>query len=108
MKLKIQNKANETLPEEENTEVISEYGISISPNPANPRTMIYYSLPEASLVKLDIYSITGQKINTLVNGFVPAGNHNVIFDGSRIGSGIYLYRFKAENFNKTGKILIVK
>ena len=68
----------------------------------------FIGLPKASQVKLDIYSITGQKVAALVNDFIPAGNHNVIFDGSRIGSGIYLYRFKAENFNKTGKILIIK
>ncbi len=78
------------------------------PNPFNPTTTISYSLHDASFVSLEIYSITGQKVATLANGFSPAGNHNVIFDGSYFGSGIYLYKFQAEGFRKTGKMLIVK
>ena len=78
------------------------------PNPFNPTTTISYSLPEASYVQLDVYSITGQKVTTLVNGFTPAGNHNVIFDGSHFGSGIYIYRFQAEGFRKTGEMLMVR
>ncbi len=96
------------LPKEENPEEIAEYGVSIAPNPANPRTTISYSLPKASHVSLDIYSITGQKVATLVNSFIPAGNYNVLFDGSHFGSGIYFYRFQADNFRKTGKMLMLK
>ena len=63
--------------------------------------------PKSSTPKVE-YSITGQKVATLVNSFTPAGYHNVIFDGSRFGSGIYLYSFQAEGFRKTGKIMMVK
>lgn len=101
-----QNK--ETQPEEEIVVEDKTPEVSIAPNPANPRTTIRYSLPEASNIRLDVYSINGQKVSTLVNGFTPAGNYNVIFDGSRFGSGIYLYRFNTDNYIKTGKILMLK
>jgi len=96
------------LPKEENTEEIAKYGVSVAPNPANPKTTIFYSIPEVSNVRLDVYSINGQKVTTLVNGFSPAGKHAVIFDGSYFGSGIYLYKFQTEGFSKTGKILMIK
>ena len=98
----------EKLLEEENIISNEEPIVSIAPNPANPRATIQYTLPEASFVKIEVYSITGQRIKTLVNNFSLAGNYNVIFDGSRFGSGIYLYRFQTDNFRKTGKILILK
>ena len=82
--------------------------VEAHPNPFNPRTTISYSLPEAMYVSLNIYSITGQKVATLVNGFIPAGNYNVIFDGSHFASGLYIYRFQAGDFMKTGKIVMVR
>jgi len=82
--------------------------VSITPNPANPSTTITYTLPGASRVKLDVYSVSGQKVATLVDDRVSAGTHAVVFDGSSIASGVYLYRFRAGGYAKTGKILLVK
>ena len=60
------------------------------------------------LPSLTIYSITGQKVETLVDGFMSAGTHYVPFDGSNFGSGIYFYRFESKGFTKTGRMMIVK
>ncbi len=88
---------------EENTPVIS-----ISPNPANPFTTINYTLAKPGNVSLDIYSISGQKVATLVDGAMTAGTHSAVFDGSSLASGIYLYRFRTAGFAKSGKIALVK
>jgi len=74
--------------------------ITVSPNPANPITTISYSIGNVSHVRLSIYSISGQKIATLVNGPVSAGAHVVTFDGSKLASGVYFYRFESAGLKK--------
>jgi len=78
------------------------------PNPFNPSTTIIFSIPEQGFVSLSVYDITGQKVATLVDQHMSAGKHSVIFDGSDFGSGVYLYRFKSERFEKMGKMLLIK
>jgi len=82
--------------------------VSVYPNPSNPRTTISYSIRNPSHVKLVIYSITGQKVATLVDKHMRAGSHSVIFDGSDYGSGVYIYKFDSKGFTKTGKMLLLK
>ena len=78
------------------------------PNPFNPVTTITYDLPEARNVSLTIYTITGQKVATLVSGFKEAGHYQVTWNGSGLATGIYLYRLEAGSFTKTRKALIVR
>jgi hypothetical protein len=62
------------------------------PNPFNPSTKIEFTTPQNGNVKLAIYSITGQYIATLVDGYLNNGTHSVTFDGSTLASGLYIYR----------------
>jgi hypothetical protein len=83
------------------------------PNPFNPTTTINYSLKENAKVELIIYNIKGQKVKTLVNEILPAGEHSIIWDGrdsndKRVGSGIYFYKMKTNNFEKTKKMIMLK
>ena len=78
------------------------------PNPFNPSTTISFSIPKQSYIILSVYNITGQKVATLVDKHMSAGSHSVIFDGSDLGSGVYLYRLESKGFTKTGKMLLMK
>ncbi len=78
------------------------------PNPFNSNTTISFSLLKSSQVKLNIYSITGQKITTLVDGFMSMGEHTAQFDGGGLSSGMYFYRFEAGDVVKTGRMTLVK
>ncbi len=62
------------------------------PNPFNPETVIRYQLPDEGQVRLDIYSLIGRRIATLINETVPSGIHEVTFDASNLASGVYVYR----------------
>lgn len=78
------------------------------PNPFNPVTIIQFNLPlqsdENSLfhVIINVYDILGRRIQTLLSDFRTGGNHEIIFDGSDISSGVYFYEIIAQNdFTKT-------
>ncbi len=85
------------------------------PNPFNPSTTIRYSIARASNVKLEIYSITGERVATLVNESQEAGRYQVQFVDPGMSSGIYVYRLEASsadgssaNFVATRKLALLK
>lgn len=79
------------------------------PNPFNPTTQITYQLDNPSEVTLSIYSITGQKVGTLINGeFKQAGEYSVSFNASNLASGIYIYRLRAGDQMFTRMMTLMK
>jgi len=83
------------------------------PNPFNPYTTIKYQLPILTHVRLDIFNIMGQRVKTLVDKKQKPGYWTVRWDGTnaqgiRVASGTYIYRFKAGDFIRTRKMLLVK
>jgi hypothetical protein len=78
------------------------------PNPFNPTTAIQFTLPKAAQVRLTVYNVLGQEVATLVNGNLTAGIHSVNFDGSRLASGVYLYKIAAGDFVSTRKMVLLK
>ena len=78
------------------------------PNPFNPSTAISYQLPEQMHVKIAVYNVIGQQVEVLVDGLVPAGTHNVIWNATNQPSGIYLYRVEAGSFSQTKTMVLLK
>ncbi len=78
------------------------------PNPFNPSTKILYTIPRESFVRLDVYDVTGQRIEFLVNQEKPAGDYEAVFDASGLSSGVYYYRLSAGEYRQTKKMLLLK
>ena len=78
------------------------------PNPFNPTTIIRYSIPTTGMVTLKVYSILGQVVATLVNNQQTAGTYNVLFDASRLSTGMYIYRISSGSFVQVKKMLLLK
>jgi glucose/arabinose dehydrogenase len=78
------------------------------PNPFNPSTSISFSLPAASFVTLEVYSMLGQKVALLVNETLGAGSHSVLFSAGNLPSGVYLYRLRAGGFTSTKKLTLLR
>ena len=78
------------------------------PNPFNPTTTISYQLPVNSVVTLKVYDVLGREVETLFNGPRTAGTYSANFDGSRMASGVYIYRMRADNFVDAKKLLLLK
>jgi subtilisin-like proprotein convertase family protein len=78
------------------------------PNPFNPSTTIRYELPRTAYVTLSVFDMLGREVSVLVNDGMDAGHHEVQFDASRLSTGVYFYRLRAENFVSTKKMLILR
>jgi hypothetical protein len=78
------------------------------PNPFNPSTKISYSLPTSGQVKLQIYSVNGELIKSLINEHQEAGYYSVDFSGVNLSSGIYIYRLSSGNNNIVKKMTLLK
>jgi hypothetical protein len=78
------------------------------PNPFNPETVIKYTIPSESHVEIVVDNLLGQKVAVLYDNVQAAGNHSVIFNGSDLPSGIYLYSLKSGNFLQTRKMMLVR
>ena len=78
------------------------------PNPFNPATTIRFTLPKASNMTLIVYNILGQKVATLYDGHMNAGAQSVLFDASKLSSGVYIYRLVAGDFTSQKKMMLLK
>jgi hypothetical protein len=78
------------------------------PNPFNPETRISYSIPQNSFVLIKVYDMLGNEVARLVDEQQPAGRYEVVFDGSDLSSGVYLYTMKAGDFTSTKKLVLMK
>lgn len=78
------------------------------PNPFNPVTNIRYQIAKNSFVLLKIYDVLGREVTTLVKENLKAGEYEVIFNGSRLASGIYFYKLITSGFTDTKRMVLIK
>lgn len=79
------------------------------PNPFNPSTTIQFSVPVKSNIRLLLVNMLGQVVTTIVEGEYQAGNHQIIFTGKNIPSGVYFYRLETDRgYTQTKKLLLLK
>ncbi|HEU4437438.1 MAG TPA: FlgD immunoglobulin-like domain containing protein, partial [candidate division Zixibacteria bacterium] len=89
------------------------------PNPFNPKTTIQFKVATADgdgspvPVKLEVFNILGQSVKSLVDERRAPGTYTLEWDGtdvsgSRVSSGIYLYRFTSKDFSVTKKMVFLK
>lgn len=78
------------------------------PNPFNPQTTIPFALPQAGPVRLVIYDVLGREMVVLMDGTLPAGRHEAVFDATGLPSGVYFYRLQTAGWTRTRTMLLLK
>ena len=83
------------------------------PNPFNPITNIKYSIKEYGYISLIIYDLNGFYIKSLFNNYSDAGSYSVRWDstdenGSKMSSGIYIYKLVSNTINESKKMILLK
>jgi hypothetical protein len=80
-----------------------------SPNPFRTQTALRFDLPRRERARIRVFDVTGRLVETLVDGELEPGSHEVRWDGrdrggQRVASGVYLVRMQAGSFGATRKI----
>ncbi len=78
-------------------------------NPFTRGTKLRYSVPKAVHVQIDVFSISGQRVRTLVNRFESPGTYSVDFalreGGHALTAGVYMIRITAGADQKTVRVI---
>jgi FlgD Ig-like domain len=83
------------------------------PSPFVTQTTIAFDLPRAAPARLDAFNAAGERVETLVDGDLGAGRHEIVWrdtrtDGRRLAQGLYLLRLEAGENVATGKVIVAK
>jgi len=100
-----EDSANTSSPTSIGNDVLpNEYFISQNyPNPFNPSTVIKYSLPEESNVRIIIYNSLGKEIGILADDTLQAGNYEKLWNADVFSSGVYYVKMNAESLDSEKK-----
>jgi len=93
----------------EHSPVVAEYRLSQNyPNPFNPVTTIQFSVKKAGKVTLEVFNSAGQKVATLLNKEMKVGKGKIVWDASKLASGLYFYQLISGDFKDVKKMLLIK
>jgi hypothetical protein len=87
--------------------------VTVIPNPSNPRAVVRLSLGQASEVSATIYDLRGRRVRSLFAGRLPAGVHDVVWDGhddagASVASGVYVVKVVSQDGELLRKIALVR
>jgi len=103
------NIINPNASDDDATEIPSLFALAGNyPNPFNAATTIKLRLGNDGNVRLEVYNLLGQRATVLHDGFLSAGEHNIIWDGQNAPSGVYFYKLTAGEKSQTRKMLLLK
>jgi hypothetical protein len=78
------------------------------PNPFNPVTNIKFQIRKSSFININIFDISGRKIENLVNQNLKPGSYEISWNAASFPSGIYFYKIITPEFTKTLKMTFLK
>jgi hypothetical protein len=78
------------------------------PNPFNPITTIRFSLPKLTQLKINLYNMIGELVETLAEGTYDAGYHKATLNAQNLPSGAYIYRIESSEFVQVKKMILIK
>ncbi|MFA5107181.1 MAG: peptidoglycan DD-metalloendopeptidase family protein [Patescibacteria group bacterium] len=87
--------------------------LSATPNPLNPSTTISFTLNQAKPVAVEIYDVSGRRVQTLFTGELPSGPQAIIWNGrddqgQRVASGIYFCRVRSGIEQSERRLIVVR
>jgi hypothetical protein len=88
---------------------VSGYDLSVLPNPVRDNGQVAYRAPRGEKLTLELYTIEGVRVATLVEGVTSEGEGVVAVDAAALASGSYTVRLRsASGVTTTTTLTVVK
>ncbi len=98
-----------TVDIENERELIDQYNLFQNyPNPFNPSTHIHFIIPQTGFVTLTVYDVLGNEVKILVHEMKSAGKYEIEFEGTKLPSGVYVYRLSSNDFSMSKKMILIR
>lgn len=95
--------------DQESNIVQDDLKLKVYPNPARETATVEFSSPAEGNISVDIYSLVGQKVKTLFNGYATEGQVQTLkVDPADLEMGVYYIRLTAGEKSLTQKLVIIK
>lgn len=82
--------------------------LDTSPNPFNPTARVSFQLEREAQVSLNVYDVSGRQMARLIEGTLPAGKHESIFEGRQLASGVYMVVLTAGDTRLSQRMVLLK
>jgi hypothetical protein len=82
--------------------------LKVYPNPFNPTTTVEFSITRSGFVSIRVYDMLGRVVAVLVNEEMASGLHSVLFNASKLPSGVYICRLEAAGKSVIQEMLLLK
>jgi hypothetical protein len=84
-----------------------------SPNPANSRTTLQYTLARSGIVRLGVYDASGRLVRELASGTREAGQHSEAWNlrdasGRTVGAGLYFARLETDGRTLVRRVAVTR
>jgi hypothetical protein len=86
----------------------ADLSLSVYPNPFNPATTIFFTLPKSSPVRFDVFDLLGRTVYQTDLGRLNAGTHQQLFNLPGLASGTYVVRLKAGGKEMSRKMVVIR
>ena len=81
--------------------------ITCKPNPVTGTATFTITLPAACAVKLDVYDLSGRRVDTVLSKTVKAGGETVLWRPA-VPTGVYIYRLVTPRRQYSGKVVVAR
>ena len=83
------------------------------PNPFNPETRIVYWISKKAFVRVEVFDVLGERVQTLTETHQVEGRHEVGWSGTddrgrAVASGVYFVRIEARGRSVSRKMVLVR
>lgn len=77
----------------------------ISPNPTNGEISIKFNVEKSGDAEISLFDITGRKIMTVVDKYMPKGNYTYSTDLTKLADGLYIAKLITKTKSATDKVI---
>jgi hypothetical protein len=82
------------------------YGLDCYPNPVSNNLHIAFQLETTSHIKLELFNLKGQLIESVYQGREIPGHHEITFDTEKLAGGAYILRLTNGNISNSAIVLV--